>query len=344
MSANLNVNKGKVSFVSASIPAWHKSGMILDHTFTASEAIEHANLDYQVDLAPIYAKFSDDKNLTPEQRGKKIETHFATFRRDTLDVFGVVGSKYEVIQNKEVFRFFDGIVEKGEAIYETAGCLGLGETIFVTAKLPKNIILPGEDIIEKYILLTSSHDGTGAVTALFTPTRVVCANTLAMALTNGTNRFVVRHTKSAHDRITAGAKLMGLVNKSSEQLELALNAMSKIKVTDEQLVDYIRQVFLTDEEIKQLIATGDHRQTDVSTRKINVMDEIYNYSYRGVGQDTDTTKGTLFGAYSSISGYFNNKKEYKNNDAKMRSLVFEGNDFKVNQKAFELACELTNKW
>lgn len=346
MSANLNFNKtkGTVSFVSAIEPAWHKSGKILDHTFTSAEAIEHANLDYVVDLAPIYAKFSDDRSLSPEQRGCKIKDNFATYRRDTNEVFGIVGSKYEIVQNNEVFRFFDGIVEKGDAIYETAGVLGIGETIFITAKLPNNIILPGKDIIEKYILLTSSHDGTGATTALFTPTRVVCANTLAIAFQNGTNKFVVRHTKSAHDRITEGAKLMGLVTKSSEQLEIALDAMSRVRIKDEQLVDYIRQVFLTKEEIQQLINTGDHRKTDISTRKINVMDEVYKYSYRGIGQDTNSTKGTLFGAYSSISGYFNNTKEYKNNDAKMKSLVFEGTDFKVNQKAFDLACELTNKW
>ena len=344
MADNINFSRftQKHSFVSAVKPAWHNKGTILDHVFTAEEAIQHANMNYLVAKAPLYAKFSDDKN-DPE-RGKLVDDFFATYRTDTKDVFGVVGSRYEIVQNNNAFSFFDNIVGEKKAIYETAGVLGLGETIFLTAKLPNNIVLPGDDVIENYLMFTMSHDGSKPVTALFTPTRVVCANTLAIAMSNGYNRVVIKHTKSAIDRIKEAGKLMGLVNKTSEINKEVLEAMAKVQVNDDRLAEYIQLVFLTPEERKKLAETGNHKTAEISTRTIGVMDQVYDFALSGVGQDTRSTKGTLFGAYSSVTGWLFNKKEYKSDDTRLKSLIFEGTDYQLNQKAFGIAKELINEW
>jgi len=119
MADNINRFNGKHSFVTKIEPAWHRKGTILDHAFTAEEAIEHANMGYIVAKAPLYAKFSNDKN--DPNRGAEVPDYFATYRTDTRDIFGIVGSRYEIIQNTAAFGFFDSIVGEHKAVYETAG-------------------------------------------------------------------------------------------------------------------------------------------------------------------------------------------------------------------------------
>ena len=346
MSANINKNRfnGTMSFVSAIEPAWHRTGTVLPGKFTAEEAILYANMGYIVAKAPLYAKFSDDKSLPDKERGCLLDENFATYRTDTKEVFGVVGSRYEVIQNTAAFGFFDSIVGEGKAIYETAGVLGKGETIFLTAKLPNNIVLPGKDIIDLYIVFSMGHDGLKSVTAMFTPTRVVCANTLAIAMANGQNKVTIKHTKSALDKIKEAGKVMGLVNKTTEVHSELLNAMAKVRITDDQLTEYIKLVFLTEDERKRLATTGDHKLAEIATRTVGTMYEVADFALSGIGQDTLSTKGTLFGAYSGVTGWLFNKKEYKNDDARMNSLIFEGTDFKLNNKAFTVATNLINEW
>ena len=232
MADNINQNRftKTMSFVSAVEPAWHRKGTILPGKFTAEEAIRYANMGYDVALAPLLAIIPEKTNPVPNSTLKlKVNENFATYRTDTNDIFGVVGSRYEIVQNTAAFSFFDSIVGEGKAIYETAGVLGNGETIFLTAKFPDNIILPGDDIVEKYLVFSMSHDGTKPVSALFTPTRVVCANTLAIALSNGQNKVVIKHTKSAYDKIKEAGKLMGLVTVVSKETTEILNAMVKVK-------------------------------------------------------------------------------------------------------------------
>ena len=137
---------------------------------------------------------------------------------------------------------------------------------------------------------------------------------------------------------------MGLVSKRSEATTEILNAMSKVRITDDQLTEYIKLVFLTKEEIKRLAETGDHRKAEISTRTIGIMEQVADFTLTGVGQDTQSTKGTLFGAYSGVAGWLYNKKEYKNDDTRMKSLVLEGNDYNLNNKAFLTAESLINEW
>lgn len=97
-------------------------------------------------------------------------------RTDNGAVLGVVGKDYQIVQNRDAFLFFDSIVGGDGIMYEIAGALGKGERIFITAKLPGYIEVGNNDLIEKYLFLTTSHDGSGSITAAFTPVRIVCAN------------------------------------------------------------------------------------------------------------------------------------------------------------------------
>ena len=169
---NYNETKGTHSFASHSEKAWHGLGQVVDKAMTSEEAITLANLDYDVEKAPIYAGIGGEDLSYSEFKDK-----VATYRTDTKEVLGLVGRKYEIVQNRDAFGFFDAIIDSGEAIFETAGVLGKGERIFVTAKLPNDILVNGEPC-EKYIILTNSHNGSSSIIAGFTTIRVVCNNTL----------------------------------------------------------------------------------------------------------------------------------------------------------------------
>ena len=153
-------------------------------------------------------------------------------RTDTEQVLGVVGKDYEVVQNVDAFSFFDAIVGGDGIQYETAGALGKGERIFITAKLPGYIKVGNDDLIEKYLFLTTSHDGYGSILAAFTPVRIVCANTLNAALRNYSNSIKIRHTANAKQRLEQAHKVMGIANNLTEQMESIFNHWAKVRITD----------------------------------------------------------------------------------------------------------------
>ena len=190
MAHNINFNErtGRYSFFSVQQKAWHGLGQIVEQYPTSAEAIKHAGLDYEVVKSPLFTKGSDIIETVGgiEVGSSELEVPncFANIRTDNNTVLGVVGKDYHIVQNREAFSFFDAIVGGGEGIlYETAGALGKGERIFITAKLPDYIrVGNGDDVTEKYIFLTTSHDGSGSITAAFTPIRIVCQNTLNASL------------------------------------------------------------------------------------------------------------------------------------------------------------------
>jgi phage/plasmid-like protein (TIGR03299 family) len=106
-----------------------------------------------------------------------------------------------------MLSFFDAIVGGGGILYETAGALGKGERIFIIAKLPDYINVGNNDLIEQYLFFTTSHDGSGSITAAFTPVRIVCNNTLNAALRKQSNSIKIRHTVNAKERLEEAHKL-----------------------------------------------------------------------------------------------------------------------------------------
>ena len=204
MAHNINYNEqiGKYSFFSVKEKAWHSLGKIVSDYPTSAEALQFAGLDFTVVKRKLFTynienNFAGSDTVTPKI---EVPNYFATVRNDTEQVLGVVGKDYEVVQNREAFSFFDAIVGGDGIQYETAGALGKGERIFITAKLPNYIKVGREDLIGKYLFLTTSHDGFGSITAAFTPVPILCANTLNAAMRNHTNSIKIRHTTGAKER------------------------------------------------------------------------------------------------------------------------------------------------
>jgi phage/plasmid-like protein (TIGR03299 family) len=257
-------------------------------------------------------------------------------RTDTEQVLGVVGKDYEVVQNADAFCFFDAIIGGDGILYETAGALGKGERIFITAKLPGYIKVGSDDMIEKYLFLSTSHDGFGSITAAFTPIRVVCNNTLNAALRNCTNSIKIRHTQNAKEHLEEAHKVMGISNRLSNELETIFNRWSKVRITDEKLKQLIQLAMVPNKEVLTNIKSGN--LDELSSAFKNVCDNVYEYTQSAPSQQTETTQGTVFGAYNAITGYFQNVRIYKNDEAKLKSLLFGGTGQLRTQKAFHL-CE-----
>lgn len=250
---------------------------------------------------------------------------------------GVVGKDYEVVQNEYAFSFFDVIVGGTDGIqYETAGALGKGERIFITAKLPSYIKVGNDDLIEQYLFLTTSHDGYGSITAAFTAVRIVCNNTLNAALKNCSNSVKIRHTSNAKERLDQAHKVMGISYKLSEYLKDAFNHWSKARITDKQVRRLIQLAMIPNKEVFQKLQSGN--ADELSTHYTNVCDAAFEYALSNPSQQLETTKGTVFGAYNAITGYFQNVRTYKDDEAKLKSLLFGGTAQLRTTRAFQL-CE-----
>src|SRR5690554_6295345 len=342
MAHNINYNKktGRYSFFSVQQKAWHGLGQIVQDYPTSEEAIKHAGLDYEVVKSPLFTKGSGiietAQGIEIGSSELEVPNYFANIRTDNNAVLGVVGKDYHIVQNREAFNFFDAIVGGGEGIlYETAGALGNGERIFITAKLPDYIrVGNGDDVTEKYIFLTTSHDGSGSITAAFTPIRIVCQNTLNASLRNMTNVVRIKHTSGAKGRIENAHRIMGLANTLSNQLQGIFNEWTKVKVTDREVRKLIQLALCPSKETLDLIKKG--AEDEVSTVFKNVVDDAFSYAMISDTQQMDTTKGTLFETYNAVTGYYQNVKKYNDAEAKLQNIVLGGSAQRKSQKAFEL--------
>lgn len=343
MAHNLNYNNetGKFSFFSTQQKAWHGLGQIVSDYPTSSEALQFAGLTYTVDKRDIFTTGNNTAINANGELGQNeicIPNYYATVRQDNDCVLGVVGKDYTVVQNVEAFEFFDSIVGDGNGIrYETAGALNNGERAFITAKLPDYIKVGNDDVIEKYIFLTTSHNGNGSIIAAFTPTRIVCNNTLNAALNNCSNVVKIRHTANAQMRLKEAHKVMGMVNTLSPVLEDTFNYWSRVKMTDSEVKKLIQLAMCPNKEVLSKLEKGELDET--STMFKNICADVFEYAVTSDTQQLPTTKGTLFGAYNSVTGYFQNVRKYKNADAKMNSIFYGGVAQLRAQAAFNLCTD-----
>ena len=345
MAHNINFNQqtGEHSFFSVKEKPWHGLGKTVDAYPTSAQAIKYAGLDYLVEKRPLFTcKSRIDVNNTPNESPSSeinVPNYFATVREDTNQVLGVVGRGYNIVQNCDAFSFFDSIVGSGQGImYETAGALGNGERIFITAKLPGYIKVGsnGDDLIEKYLFLTTSHDGFGSIIAAFTPIRIVCNNTLTAALNNMSNGIKIRHNNNAREKLKQANKIMGITDMLSGQLNDILNHWTKVKITDKELIKLVHLAMAPNKEALKNVQ--DENLDKYSRYFLKSIDGVCSYAFNHSTQRTENTEGTLYGAFNAITGYFQNVKQFKDGESRLKSVFF-GEGLNRAQKAFNLCRE-----
>ena len=272
MPANITVTNGVAEMMTADgRDAWHGLGARLSQVATAQEAIEAASMDWEVEMREV---FIQTPSSTPEARQfMAIPNKKAVTRMDNGKVYGVFSDGYTPLQNRDAFTFFDSVVGAGEAIYHTAGTLGGGSRIWILAKLPGDLKLSDSDVLERYILLANSHDGSLAVTMKPTTVRVVCNNTLSVAMGGETNKlFKAVHTTNVMQRVNQARETLGL-----QEAYFAMMMRGIERLADERMTQASAEEFLV-----ELFGQEENPEA-ISTRMRNQMDTVGDLFINGVG-------------------------------------------------------------
>lgn len=307
---------------------WHGIGNPVHGLATAKEALVKANLDWEVSLHPLRVMPTKENDFI-----KDFESHRAVVRTDVNEVLGVVGSRYEPLQNQDAFGFFDPLVDREEAVYETAGSIYNGRRVWLLAKLPDRFAVGSEeDLIEKYVLLTNSHDGSKPVIAKITPVRVVCNNTLSFALgkSGGSDEVSIRHTTNIHQNLAEAHKVLEITNKTYDKLQTAFDEMYQKQLGTEDMLNYSKAV----------LGHKDTPTDDLSTRTINNLTEIERLVNEGSGHELFTgNEGNLWQVYNAFTEWVDHEKNYRSTTDLMDAKIF-GSGAQVKQRAFKEAMDL----
>lgn len=366
MAANIEIRtiggERKESFVSTE-PAWHGLGKIYDTPLTAAEALKECGANFEVGLQNLIAATpqletlldggmsinSDDTQIIEGKQFVSVDMlrklvvpdYRATMRLDFNEPLGVVSNQYGIVQNAKAFEFVDllttGQLGGDAPTIECAGVLGHGERVFITAKFPEPIrIGKKDDIIDQYVVFTTSHDGSGAVTCMICNTRVVCQNTLNFALEHNSGKLSLRHTSRVNDRLDLTNKenadmayrVLHLHNTYKAYFEESLSRLSKIKVTDKEAEKIMAQALFSPDTWKIYSSNGYSLNTDdISTRSKNMINSVTNAMHLGIGQDM-LEKGTGLWVVNGLTTFYQNNTEWKNNERKFNAIV----DGSVQQK------------
>lgn len=352
MAANIEIREvnGEVyeSYVGTK-PAWHGLGTIYDKPLSAMEALKGCHADFEVSLQPIIAVTPQLeeilKNASEEGVDKLISTsmlkemlvdsHRATMRTDHNEVLGIVTKSYGVVQNAHAFDFIDllttGKIGGEIPTIESAGVLGKGERIFICAKFPEPIRLNGNpnDIVNNYIIFTTSHNGMGAVTAMVSPIRVVCQNTLNAALAHNSGKITFKHTAHVMNRLDLTNKdnaemayrALNLYETYKKHFEESFAELAKIKVSDKMAEKIIAKAIFSPDTWKAYEKNNYSLNCDeIGKRSLNAMDSIKESIESGVGQNIGE-RGTALHLINGITTHYQNSVDWKDSEKKFNAII-----------------------
>jgi len=234
---------------------WHGLGTIINEAPTSEDALRLAGLDWQV----------YQQGLVTDT-GIEVSGYKANIRDSDNSVLGVVTDRYKVVQNQEAFKFTDELIGRGVR-YETAGSLQDGKKIWILAKLPNEYIISGEQI-SPYLVFFNSHDGSSAIRCAITPIRVVCQNTLNLALRTAKRNWSAVHTVNVSERMQEAADTLFLAEKYMSELGKEIHELQKISLSERKVMDYINEFF-----------PDDLTATDIQRKNVSVLREDMKRRY-----------------------------------------------------------------
>lgn len=205
---------------------WHGLGTSVEEAPDSREALIAAGLDWDVIQRPVFT-----------QDGTEIKGYRANVRMQDDTILGVVTNRYKVVQNRDAFAFTDELLGNGVR-YETAGSLQGGRKTWILAKMPNRYIINGENILP-YLVFSNTHDGSGAIKIAMTPIRVVCNNTLNLALSSAKRIWSFNHTGNIQDKLEEAKETMFRAEDYMSELGKEFEKLNKIKVSDAALEEYI---------------------------------------------------------------------------------------------------------
>lgn len=323
-------------------PAWHGLGAVIpkDHPATTDvkEAIKVAGLDWKVIKVPLAVPDLESvpseadaavQIAIPQQvRGKRAIGRWGVFRDSDWRFIGDVGKRYTILQNEKAFAWFQPWLDQGIVKFETAGSLYNGAVVWVLGRVQQDDdeIIPG-DTIKRYILLSTSHDGSQATYAGFSGIRTVCANTLQLAQTSANSKLLrCRHTKSQEQTLALIRDTMTLATQEFEATAEQYRLLARTTIKKDDLVSYVKLVLKVDPDEKEL-----------SGRRTNIIDKIVD-NYRN-GRGSEVAGQTAWGAYNAVAEWLSYDRS--SGEKRLKSLWF-GDGAKINQRALDVALQLAS--
>lgn len=235
---------------------WHGLGTVVPGLLSSAEALKLGGLDWTVRKEPI---FFGDSVPVPDR--------FAVVRNTDDRPLGVVGSDYKIIDNVDAFQFLDTIMDSGENKYTTAGSLFNGSKVFLTAKIGDTFTVNGDDAMESYLLITTSHDSSQAFTAAVTTIRVVCNNTLTWALNAAKSKWTLTHRQTLEGKTHEAKETLGLVHAYEAAFQAEVDQLVQAEVTKDKFLKIMEDV-LPDQKrqlpknLEELEAVWTHEPTN----------------------------------------------------------------------------------
>jgi len=298
---------------------WHGLGTALEEAdlYDWPSASAKAGLNWEAELVPL---------MTADTQAR-VE-HRAVRRKTDGRVLGVVGPRYAVLQNQDAFGWFEPFLEAREAALHTAGSLRNGSRIWVLAKLSREpLVVAQGDEVEKYLLLSHSHDGSLAVRVGFTPVRVVCANTLAMSHGADASKLLrVKHTKDVHDNLANIREVINLANAEFQATADQYRLLARKSINQADLQRYVQKVLKVEDD------------REAGTRMKNIIDEIVGLAEAGRGNDLPSVRGSYWTAYNGFSEWLSYSRG-RTQENRLNSLWF-GDGANLNRQALEVALSM----
>ena len=229
-------------FSAGRVKPWHYAETsevtkLIQEAPTSGDALRYAGLDWMVEQTPVYM-----------ENGIEIPNYKANIRSTDKSCLGIVSDRYKIVQNTEAFEFTDAIVgetENGVVTYETAGSLCGGRKIWLLAKMPVQKVL--DDDVEPYMFFSNSHDGSGAIKVGMTPIRIVCNNTLNMALNSAKRSWSTKHVGDMQSKLEEAKLCLQMADKYMQNLDIEADRLANAKLYKEQIDEILDEMFPIDE-------------------------------------------------------------------------------------------------
>ena len=263
---------------STRVMPWHGLGVIVQESPTSEDALKQAGLDWMVIPKDVYVE------------GNRIKGYVANARSDNNKVLGIVSDRYKVVQNIEAFTFTDELLKTDERIkYETAGSLAEGKRVWLLAKMPERLLVGDETI--PYVVFSNSHDGKGSIRVAMTPIRVVCQNTLNLAMNNTIRQWSTKHIGNIQEKMEEAKRTLQLANTYMDNLAEHAEYLSKQKISDDEVKEFLEMLFpITKEDIK-----SDRKVANIK----DIREELKHRYYQA--PDLEKFIGTKWGLINAVS-------------------------------------------
>ncbi|MCW5297759.1 DUF932 domain-containing protein [Herbaspirillum lusitanum] len=299
----------------ANATPWHGLGNRLSPNQPIEVWAQQAGMDWNIRQSPVYFHSREKTSvLYPD--------HKVLFRSDTEQPLSVVSSRYQVVQPREILEFYRDITEAGGFTLETAGVLKGGRKVWALAKTNQSATLKRKDVVNGYLLLATACDGTLATTAQFTSVRVVCNNTLAVALANGAGAVKVPHSTSFNPQ--AVKKQLDISVSGWDSFIYRMKTLSERKVTHQEAQHYVQDLFA---EMTSSAALPNDR----AMKKI-----LDLFQGNGRGAELASAKGTAYGLLNAVTEFVDHERRTRSTDHRLDSAWF-GAGATLKQKSLDQA-------